>query len=37
MVSGVNGEKVREVGRRVSRHRVVANTRKFVLDARING
>ena len=34
--SGVNG-KVREVGRRVSWHRVVANTCKFVLDAIING
>ena len=31
--SGVNGKKVREVGRRVSWHRVVANTCKFVLDA----
>ena len=35
--SGVNGKKVREVGRRVSRHTVVANTCKFVLDTRING
>ena len=34
--SGVNGKKVREVGRRVSRHTVVANTCKFVLDTRIN-
>ena len=33
----VNGKKVREVGRRVSRHTVVANTCKFVLDTRING
>ena len=35
--SGVNGKKVREVGRRVSRHTVVVNTSKFVLDMRING
>ena len=35
--SGVNSKKVREVGRRVSWPRVVANTCKFVLDARING
>ena len=35
--SGVNVKKVREVGRRVSRHAVVANTCKFVLDTRING
>ena len=35
--SGVNSKKVREVGRRVSWHRVIANTCKFVLDARING
>ena len=33
----VNGKKVREVGRRVSRHTVVANTCKFVLDTSING
>ena len=33
----VNGKKVREVGRRVNRHTVVANTCKFVLDTRING
>ena len=35
--SGVNSKKIREVGRRVSWQRVVANTCKFVLDARING
>ena len=35
--SGVNGKEVREVERRVSRHTVVANTCKFVLDTRING
>ena len=34
--SGVNSKKVREVGRRVSWQRVVANTCKFVLDAIIN-
>ena len=35
--SGINGKKVREVGRRVSRHTVVANTCKFILDTRVNG
>ena len=34
--SGVNGMKVREVGRRVSRHTVVANTCTFVLYTGIN-
>ena len=34
---GVNGKKVREVRQRVSRHTVVANTCKFVLDTRVNG
>ena len=37
--SGVNGKKAREVGRRNSRHTVVANTStcQFFLDTRING
>ena len=34
--SGVNGEKIREVGRRVSRHTVVSNACKFVHDTRVN-
>ena len=34
---GVNGKLVREVGRRVGRNTVVANTCKHVLDTRANG
>ena len=33
--SGINGEKVREVGRRVSRHTVVRKRCRFVVDTRV--